>query len=94
MFYYQHFFYCRTKRIGLTLKILLLVSLPVPLVVWPILGIAGSLLVGIGHGFFTPLIETFEASGATLSDKFFHYFVVSVPSLSKIMHTWTLLFGT
>ncbi|PIA56166.1 hypothetical protein AQUCO_00700487v1 [Aquilegia coerulea] len=70
-------YYCvtKTKRIGLTLKILILVCLPVPLVLWPIFAIVGSLLVGLGYGFFTPLIETFEASGETISDKVLHYFL-------------------
>ncbi|KAF5207431.1 Steroid nuclear receptor ligand-binding, partial [Thalictrum thalictroides] len=64
-----------TKRIGLTLKILLLVFLPVPLVLWPVFAIVGSFLVGLGYGFFTPLIETFEASGENISVKLYHYFL-------------------
>ncbi|KAL5714410.1 hypothetical protein ACHQM5_016375 [Ranunculus cassubicifolius] len=69
-------YYCvvRTKRVGLTLKILVLVCLPVPMVLWPVLSIVGSLLVGVGYGFFTPLIETFEVSGETSKDKVLRYF--------------------
>ncbi|KAF9600542.1 hypothetical protein IFM89_010028 [Coptis chinensis] len=70
-------YYCviKTKRIGLTLKILVLVCLPIPLVLWPILAIAGSLLVGIGYGIFIPLAETFEVSGERITDKILHYFL-------------------
>ncbi|KAF6164051.1 hypothetical protein GIB67_037817 [Kingdonia uniflora] len=70
--------YCcmiKTKRLGLTLKILLLVSLPLPLILWPVIGIPGSLLVGLGYGIFTPLKATFEASGEKVMDKFKNYFL-------------------
>ncbi|XP_020082943.1 uncharacterized membrane protein At3g27390 [Ananas comosus] len=69
-------YYCliKTKRIGLVLKILLLITLPVPLLLWPVFGILGSLLVGIGYGYFTPLIATFEAVGEDVLDKFSHCF--------------------
>jgi len=54
-----------------------LVSLPVPLVLWPIFGIVGSLLGGVGYGFFAPLLETYEAVGENVTEKFYHCFVVS-----------------
>ena len=69
--------YFRTKRVGLFLKILGLISLPLPLLLWPILAIFGSLLGGLGYGFFAPLVATFEAVGETTTDKFFHCFIVS-----------------
>ena len=67
----------RTKKLGLVLKILVLVSLPVPLVLGPIFGIVGSLLGGVGYGFFAPLLATFEAVGENVTEKFYHCFVVS-----------------
>ncbi|XP_048328643.2 uncharacterized membrane protein At3g27390 isoform X2 [Ziziphus jujuba] len=69
-------YYCmaRSKKLGLVLKILVLLSLPLPLVLWPLLGIVGSLLGGVGYGIFTPLIATFESSGENFSDKFYHCF--------------------
>ncbi|KAI3920493.1 hypothetical protein MKX01_000832 [Papaver californicum] len=68
--------YCviKTKRLGLTLKILVLVFLPLPLVLWPVIGIVANLLFGIGYGFFNPLIATFEATGEQVMDKAYHYF--------------------
>ena len=67
----------RTKRFGLVLKIVVLLSLPVPLLLWPVVGIVGSLLGGIGYGYFTPLLSTFEAVGENVTDKFYHCFTVS-----------------
>ncbi|KAM7262942.1 hypothetical protein ACFE04_000625 [Oxalis oulophora] len=70
-------YYCviRTKRIGLVLKIVVLLLLPVPLIIWPVIGIVGSLLGGIGYGFFAPLLATFEAVGENVTDKFYHCFI-------------------
>ncbi|XP_009621062.1 uncharacterized membrane protein At3g27390 [Nicotiana tomentosiformis] len=70
-------YYCvtKTKKLGWVLKIALLVSLPVPLILWPIIAIIGSLLGGIGYGFFAPLIATFEAIGENITLKIFHCFV-------------------
>lgn len=67
----------RTKRLGPVLKIVALSVLPVPLILWPIVGIVGSLLGGIGYGFFAPLIATFEAVGVDVTDKCYHCFAVS-----------------
>lgn len=68
--------YCvlRTKRLGPVLKMVALLALPVPLILWPIVGIVGSLLGGIGYGFFAPLIATFEAVGENVTDKCYHCF--------------------
>ncbi|KAF7094980.1 hypothetical protein CFC21_097238 [Triticum aestivum] len=64
-----------TKRIGPVLKILAVVFLPLPLLLLPVLGIVGSLLVGIGYGVFTPLMATFEAVGEGVADKLSHCFL-------------------
>ncbi|XP_041004179.1 uncharacterized membrane protein At3g27390 [Juglans microcarpa x Juglans regia] len=70
-------YYCvaKTKKLGPVLKSVVLVSLPVPLVLWPISGIVGSLLGGVAYGFFAPLLATFEAVGGNVTDKFYHCFV-------------------
>eukprot|EP00249_Psilotum_nudum_P013064 c24132_g1_i1 orf=285-2150(+) len=68
----------RTKRFGIVLKLVSLLFLPVPLVLWPVIGIAGSLLVGLGYGFFTPLVATFEAIREGREQKFFHCFLDGV----------------
>ncbi|ONK67274.1 uncharacterized protein A4U43_C06F18440 [Asparagus officinalis] len=51
----------KTNRINLALKFALLLALPILFALWLALGIFGSVLVGIGYGFFTPWISTFEA---------------------------------
>ncbi|CAK9167172.1 unnamed protein product [Ilex paraguariensis] len=74
-FMWTYYSVAKTKRLGWVLKILLLVSLPVPLDLWPIMTVTGSLLGGIGYGFFAPLLATFEAVGENVTDKLFHCFV-------------------
>ncbi|KAI3703946.1 hypothetical protein L1987_74143 [Smallanthus sonchifolius] len=65
----------RTKRLGCVLKMLIILFLFLPLVLWPAVSVSGSLLGGIGFGFFAPLIATFEVIGTDRKDKCFHCFV-------------------
>lgn len=81
-------YHFRSKRLGLVLKILVLVLLPVLLVLWPVVGVVVSLLGGIGYGFFSPLLATFEAVGENIPDKFYHCFVVC--SLSPWLYLFLL----
>ncbi|XP_027932711.1 uncharacterized membrane protein At3g27390 [Vigna unguiculata] len=71
-------YYCvaRTNRFGLVFKVVVLMCLPVPLLLWPTVGIVGSLLGGIGYGFFSPLLATFQAvgKGENVSKKIYHCF--------------------
>ncbi|XP_010942909.1 uncharacterized membrane protein At3g27390 isoform X1 [Elaeis guineensis] len=73
-FIWTHYCVIKTKRLGLVLKVLVLPCLPVPLLLWPVFSILGSLLVGIGYGYFTPLIATFEAVGEGVINKLYHCF--------------------
>jgi len=66
----------RTKKLGLVVKVLSLLLLPVPLLLWPVLVAVGSVLVGLGYGFGTPLVATFEAVGENMDSKFYHAFAV------------------
>ncbi|GAV68432.1 hypothetical protein CFOL_v3_11935 [Cephalotus follicularis] len=74
-FLWTYFCVLRTKKLGLLLKIVVLILLPLPLVLWPIIGIVGSLIGGVGYGFFTPLLATFEAVGEDVTDKCYHCFI-------------------
>ncbi|KAL4193526.1 hypothetical protein AMTRI_Chr06g199960 [Amborella trichopoda] len=67
-------YYCiaRAKQLGPLLKIALCICVSVLLVLWPIVGIAGSILVGAGYGLLRPLICTFEAVGEGKIDQFYH----------------------
>ncbi|XP_051140895.1 uncharacterized membrane protein At3g27390 [Andrographis paniculata] len=51
----------KTNRFDAPLKVAILLGLPALFAFWLGLSIAGSVLVGIGYGFFTPLISSFEA---------------------------------
>ncbi|MBA0579421.1 uncharacterized membrane protein At3g27390 isoform X1 [Gossypium raimondii] len=73
-FIWTYFSVARTKRLGLALKIVVLVSLIVPLGLWPVVAVAGSILGGIGYGVFAPLIATFQAAGQNAIDKCYHCF--------------------
>lgn len=70
-------YYCvaKSKRLGWILKILVLFSLPAPLILWPVMAIVGSIVGGVGYGFFAPLIATFEAVGSNVADKCYHCFM-------------------
>lgn len=70
-------YYCvlKAERIGLVLKILAAILLPLPLLLLPVLAISGSLLGGIGYGVFIPLMATFEAVGKGVADKLTHCFL-------------------
>ncbi|TYK01097.1 putative membrane protein [Cucumis melo var. makuwa] len=71
-FFWTFFCFARTKKLGIVFKTVVLVFLPLPLILWPAVGIVGSLVGGIGYGFFVPLIATFEAVGAGVTDKLYH----------------------
>ncbi|CAJ1964735.1 unnamed protein product [Sphenostylis stenocarpa] len=66
----------RTNRFGPVFKVVVLMCLPVPLLLSPIVGIVGSLLGGIGYGFFAPLLATFQAvgKGEAVNKKVYHCF--------------------
>ncbi|XP_020599935.1 uncharacterized membrane protein At3g27390 isoform X2 [Phalaenopsis equestris] len=75
-----HFFwtlYCvtKTKILGPVLKLSILLCLPVPLLLWPVIGIFGCILIGVGYGYFVPLIATFEAVGEDTIDRLYHCFM-------------------
>ncbi|KAJ4963704.1 hypothetical protein NE237_023643 [Protea cynaroides] len=66
----------KTNRFDVALKIAFLLALPALFALWLGLGIAGSIIVGVCYGFFTPWVSTFEAfRQETESKKFFHCIV-------------------
>ncbi|XP_020703533.1 uncharacterized membrane protein At3g27390 [Dendrobium catenatum] len=66
----------KTCRINAALKFAILIALPILSALWLALSIFGSVLVGIGYGFFTPWVSTFEAfRHKTEMKKFLHSIV-------------------
>jgi len=63
-----------TKQLGTVLKVVGLLLLPIPLLLWPAISAAGSILSGLGYGFGQPLVATFEAVGENRDAKFYHTF--------------------
>lgn len=69
---------CRINRFDNPLKVAILIALPALFGIWLGLSITGSFLVGVGYGFFTPWVSTFEAFRHENDTKnFFHSLVVS-----------------
>ncbi|GKU94728.1 hypothetical protein SLEP1_g8175 [Rubroshorea leprosula] len=63
----------KINRFDTPLKVAILLALPGLFGIWLCLSIAGSVLVGVGYGFFTPWISTFEAfRHDNESKKFYH----------------------
>ncbi|XP_043703916.1 uncharacterized membrane protein At3g27390-like [Telopea speciosissima] len=67
-------YYCiaRAKLLGPVLKLALSICISVLLILWPLVGIVGSILAGAGYGFLVPLAATFEAVGEGNTDDFLH----------------------
>ncbi len=66
----------RTKKLGIVVKVLSLLLVPIPLLLWPCVVVICSLLGGLGYGFGQPLVATFEAVGENRNAKFHHSLTV------------------
>lgn len=67
----------RSKKLGPVLKTVNCICvLPVILMSWPEVGIAGSTVGGVLYGFLTPIFATFKAVGEGKTNRFFHCFYV------------------
>lgn len=79
---------------GILLKLLAMLFLPVPLFLWPLTVAIASILVGLGYGFGQPMVATFEAVGEGRSAKFYHSFVVRTSTCVFIVSIYlSLLLG-
>ncbi|GLJ16053.1 hypothetical protein SUGI_0266650 [Cryptomeria japonica] len=76
----------KTPFCAFGLKIIMLVALPLVGFMWLAIGIGGSLLIGVGYGFFTPWIATFEAFRLETEPRRFIHFIVD--------GTWSTIKGS
>ncbi|KAJ4729360.1 Steroid nuclear receptor, ligand-binding [Melia azedarach] len=68
--------YCilRAKQIGPVLKLVICICIPVFLILWLVVGIAGSVIGGALYGFLSPIFATFDAVGEGKTNDIFHCF--------------------
>ncbi|WOH10101.1 hypothetical protein DCAR_0729562 [Daucus carota subsp. sativus] len=59
--YWTFYTLIKTQKFDAYLKVALVFALPALFAIWVGLSIAGSVLVGVGYGFFTPWVSSFEA---------------------------------
>lgn len=69
--------YGSTKQFGLVLKLVLCICIIVPLLLWPLISILGSIIGGAAFGLLSPIFATFDAVGEGKDDVFFHCIYVS-----------------
>ncbi|CAI0456673.1 unnamed protein product [Linum tenue] len=74
-FYWTYYSILRSRQLGPFVKLLLCICLPAVLILWPVLGFAGSIVGGALYGLLSPIFATFDAIGEGKSDKFYHCFV-------------------
>ncbi|RDY05333.1 putative membrane protein, partial [Mucuna pruriens] len=71
-------YYCvvRSKQLAPALKFVTCTCLlPLVLILWPVVGIVGSVIGGAAYGFLAPIFATFEAVEGGKDDKLFHCFI-------------------
>ncbi|KAK7381035.1 hypothetical protein VNO78_33559 [Psophocarpus tetragonolobus] len=71
-------YYCvvRSKKLGPSLKLVTCTCLlPLVLILWPVVGIVGSVIGGAAYGFLSPIFATFEAVEGGKGNKLFHCFI-------------------
>ncbi|KAH6784288.1 membrane protein [Perilla frutescens var. hirtella] len=66
----------KTNKFDAPLKVAILLGLPALFGLWLGLSIAGSCLVGLGYGFFTPWVSSFEAFRLDAESKKFYHCLV------------------
>lgn len=71
---------CSAKQLGPVLKLVLCLLIPAPLILWPPIGIVGSIVGGAAYGLLAPMFATFEAVGEGKTNEFFHCIYVCLDS--------------
>ncbi|XP_071734967.1 uncharacterized membrane protein At3g27390-like [Rutidosis leptorrhynchoides] len=69
---WAYFCILSAKRLGPVMKMVLCVLIILPLALWPVFVVVGSIVGGIAYGFLGPVFGTFKAVGEGKPDKFRH----------------------
>lgn len=69
--------YYSAKRLGPVMKLLVCILVALPLALWPVCVVVGSILGGLAYGFLGPVFGTFKAVSEGKTDKFRHCVIVS-----------------
>ena len=83
----------RSEKLGPALKFVACTCLlPLVLILWPLVGIVGSVIGGAAYGFFAPIFATFEAVEGGKEYKLVHCFIVCFFfEVTKILGNFVLL---
>ncbi|KAF4385831.1 hypothetical protein F8388_010387 [Cannabis sativa] len=82
--YWAYYCILWAKKLGPVLKLFLCISvLPVSLILWPVVGILGSIVGGAAYGLFSPILATFEAVGEGRTSRLYHCFYDGTVSTFK-----------
>ncbi|KAJ9135414.1 hypothetical protein P3X46_032600 [Hevea brasiliensis] len=73
--FWTYYSIIRAKQLGPLLKIVLCLFLPVPLILWLVFSIVGSIAAGALYGFLSPVFATFDAVGEGKTKELYHCFV-------------------
>ncbi|KAL6135854.1 hypothetical protein ACLB2K_068079 [Fragaria x ananassa] len=79
-------YYCilSAEQFGPVLKMVVCISiLPLQLILWPVVGIVGSVLGGAAYGLLSPVFETFQAVGEGKTNQLYHCFYDGTVSTVK-----------
>lgn len=70
--FWTYFCILSAKQLGPVLKLLICLCIPPVLLLWPVIGITGSVLGGLAYGFLGPMFGTFKAVGEGKTNEFIH----------------------
>ncbi|CAN0925105.1 Uncharacterized membrane protein At3g27390 [Linum grandiflorum] len=73
-FYRSYYSILSSKQLGPFLKLIVCICLPAILVMWPVIGFAGSIIGGALYGLLSPIFATFDAIGEGKSNTCYHCF--------------------
>lgn len=71
-FFWTNYSIISSKQFGPVMKIALCLCISVVLILWPVIGIVGSVIGGAAYGFLAPMFATFKGVEEGMKNSFFH----------------------